>query len=277
MIGGIGLAVAGATIGITSVAAAASSAIGRLKAEFLDIERYQKLAAQANMTLGEARAGARLNKPAGMAEADFDRIVRESAKAAGAKESTAYQAWGSILSAAGDLPVSAQQSVLTETLRMKRLVPQMDAPGFAGRMMDIMKVTGLKDASTAVGWGVEFQKKARLTDIAASMELLGPVLLELTGKGMTAEEAAEAAAAASQVMQDPTGQADEHCASRICLENIRQGSACPQKGTGRQGNRHEGLYPRGNAQGKAGVCHQLVGHGERERSRRASRWAREGR
>lgn len=196
---------AGQIVGITSAIGGVLAVAGILRKEWENLKQVQQAAAQASVSVAQARGGAIVNLPPGFAPEALDRFVQQSAVQTGMTEAQLYRMAQTGLSAKGGV----SQEAFFDAMRTSAMVSArtgLDPNVLAGGALDLAKITGLESAQANIGWMRQVGSQARITDLSLQMKNLLPAIQMATQFGETPETAAEWATLMTGFIQDPTGE-----------------------------------------------------------------------
>ncbi len=208
----------GALAGIGGAAGAIMLIASRLKQEYQHLVDQQQRAKIAQMTVGEARAFALVNRPQGMSPKDLDKLVKDVSTRKG-YEMPAARVWqlsAGMLSGKGGLDKKQYEAAFREGARLGSIAGEgLDITAYGGAIADVMKQTGGKDARAAGGLLMQFGTASRVVDPAKQAAALIKTMSAGPAFGFKQEEAAELTAAISQLSGDVEGATSATSVNRL--------------------------------------------------------------
>jgi len=204
--GGEAMRFAAAMTGVGSAVGGVMMIVNQLKREYENLVQRQREAAQTQLSLAQARAGALYQVPSEM-RAEAGAIVGRIATRAQVSQAEVWRAYGPAWSAKGPLPMPAFESALGVGMTLRGVIgPEFQAGPFAGGLMDIMRFTGIQQGQRAYGYAGQFGRAARIVDPRLQTRALAQALAAGVPRGFTPERVGELLAYFTQMGADPTGE-----------------------------------------------------------------------
>lgn len=194
-------------MGFGSAVGVLSAVLAKFREIVAAMEEAQNLSKQTMVTLDQARSTAILNLPSTFegGVAAFDKMMERIAKRSGMTLTDVYRNAGGPLSAKGSATMEQFEDAFALSAGIQRRTGGAVQSGLlAGSILDVMKATGLTDASAALGYIRQIGAAARVQTLEGQMRLV-PGLTIGQSVGDTPEKAAELQAAISQMIVDPDG------------------------------------------------------------------------
>lgn len=194
---------AGAITGIGSAIGLVTETIRAFERERQAIMRREREASLSQLGLGQVIAQTRDNFQGDetLSNAGLEQRIAKASKDSGATQKNVAIA----LSAKGSATNEEGVQQVVEALRLNPTDPSAAAT-LAGRAFDLRKQSGVKDPKALIGFLMNIQRSARLTNLEATGANLVPLINALTALGDSPEQAAELAATLTQLTGDETDQ-----------------------------------------------------------------------
>ena len=198
--------VAGAIAGITGVAGGVMALVNQLRREYEHLVRMQSAAADRQASVGDLRAAALLNRPAGMSVQWLDKLVADVSRSEKVQQERLWPVVSNMLSAKGDVSDRQFSAILRQVGRLGGVggaMTPMDT--IAGAALDLQKHVGGGDPRQGLGWLLQIATNARVVDPQKWSAAVPPVLAAAKPAGWSHEQAAEMFAYLSQSAGDVEG------------------------------------------------------------------------
>jgi len=181
-----------AVTGIGSATAALMAVVAKVREEIEHVRAQQRRAGETQVTAGEARARAILNKPASVEAAWLDQLVTATAKTEKVDQARLWGLASQMLSSKGNLSNQQFAAAFRESARVGALAgPELDLPTLGGGIQDVMRVTGLTDPRAAGGWIRQIGQQARVVDLDKQIRSVVPPISTARAYGWTEQQAAQ--------------------------------------------------------------------------------------
>jgi len=227
------LAFAGALTGVGTAAGAIMAIVRQLKAEYEALRARQERAANAQVTLAEARSMATLQRPAEISAQQLEGMVGRISGASGLTQADVWRGLPGPLSAMGSATPAQFESAMTLGARIRARAGQgFDMGTFVGGTLDIMRATGVQEARQGLGFVRQFGTAARMEDVQSQVRALAPALTAGMEAGASPEQVAELLAYISQRTADPEGMLSSTAAINLMMAT--QKPVVPRTILGRQ-------------------------------------------
>lgn len=193
--------------GIGSALSAAFAVVTAIKAEVESMKRRQEAAAFQGLTFSESVRRVRINfqEDATLKDADLESTLLGLADKTRTDPNIVAAAASNAFSAKGSLDNQTALNAIEESLR---LLPGdlQSSVELSGRALDVAKISGVTDFQQILGFLMNVQANARVTDIASVGAYGVPAINSLSQvAGDSIEQAAEVFATINQLMQDVEG------------------------------------------------------------------------
>ena len=183
---------AGRLAGVGSAAAGVYAIAAQLRREYEHLKRQQAEAGLAQLTVGDLRGYALINRPTDVDGKLLDRLVEQTASKEEISQKRLWPLISSRLSAKGPLSDAAFEDAFRRTARIGAIGgPGVDLAVRGGAAMDIMKVTGGNRADVALGFMMSVGTAARVDDPAKQAAAIPRVLSAAKPAYWTLEQASE--------------------------------------------------------------------------------------
>ena len=213
--GKIGQVAAGVTL--ANMASKAFHATLKLITAELDNIKTRRLEAAATAgDIGQARAIALGNLPAGMTVGQLDQMVETAATRPGLKipRARGYQIAGNIMSASGGMSFQQMRGAFSEAARESARTGGAPAGAFGGAVADIMKQIPGTTNTQAAGLLEQFGKASRIVERPEQARAITKGIGLAGGAGISEERTLEMIAALTQ-FGDVSGQTSVQAISRL--------------------------------------------------------------
>ncbi len=192
--------------GVGSAAGAIYLVAQQLRREYDLLVRRQAEAARTQMSVGDLRAAALLNRPAEMDVGFLDALVERVSRRQQITQERLWPVLSSMLSAKGSVSDEQFAAVLREVGRLgARGGPMVDLQTFAGAGLDLAKLNPKASPAELLGWLRQIGTSARVVNPEKQARAIPRVLSAAAPAGVSQEEAAELWATITQLSGDVQG------------------------------------------------------------------------
>ena len=224
----------GAVTGIGGAVGAVAAVAMQLRKEYENLIARQKAAADLHRSVGDVRAEALRNLPPNMSVQKMDALMDRVSKQYQVPPQALWSAGGSLSSAKGAVSWPSFVSTVEQLARLRQVGgPEMDLVTPGGAALDIMRITGLTNASAAFGWQRQIGVASRMVDPQKQARSIPPVLAAAKAFGWTPEQSAEILAYATQAIGDVEGRISStgtiNFMQTLMAARTKEGALIPQR------------------------------------------------